>query len=196
MQTKKIAVYTENDNRNFFGWTIEKVSKALSSLCRMVSNDGNIKNDTDFQLALSYTLSVYAYFHGDLTKISCEITEKLLFNYGYEGYLYLEDLIHETSNSLLLKNKRAIENEKEIAHNIIRLINENKPSNRTLIANELSKVNSTKNQWFIQIDNDIEYVHQGEKTWEWFYLKHYNDMYIQEKPTDSFLQEVYDYFKS
>ena len=81
----------------------------------------------------------------------------------------------------------------QIGKPIIQLINENKKTNRTLIAVELSKIK--KKDLLIQsIEEDIELVHQGEKSWEWFYNKHKLDKYYSNYSIDKKLLECYEKF--
>ena len=47
--------------------------------------------------------------------------------------------------------------------------------NRTLIHTHLAKLHY-HNSWTEQISNDIELVTYGEKSWDWFYNKHKNDV--------------------
>ena len=79
---------------------------------------------------------------------------------------------------------------------ILELIEQNKKENRGAIAEQLART-TNPNRWVQQIAADIELVHNGEQSWDWFYTKHGNDRNTF-KPhfTDDFFRMVYEYFQS
>ncbi len=192
MDDLKIIRY--GDCRNFASWTIEKLSNAISGLADLITECPNIKNSDSFHNALYYNLLVYGYLVGGLT----DFTENgnfawLILDYGNDGFLFLKDLIYKSQQSEILKEINASKNDEIAVNNIIQLINENKKTNRTLIAVELSKIK--KKDLLIQsIEEDIELVHQGEKSWEWFYNKHKLDKYYSNYSIDKKLLECYEKF--
>ena len=192
MDDLKIIRY--GDCRNFASWTIEKLSNAISGLADLIPECPNIKNSDSFHNALYYNLLVYGYLVGGLT----DFTENgnfawLILDYGNDGFLFLKDLIYKSQQSEILKEINASKNDEIAVNNIIQLINENKKTNRTLIAVELSKIK--KKDLLIQsIEEDIELVHQGEKSWEWFYNKHKLDKYYSNYSIDKKLLECYEKF--
>ena len=192
MDDLKIIRY--GDCRNFASWTIEKLSNAISGLADLITECPNIKNSDSFHNALYYNLLVYGYLVGGLT----DFTENgnfawLILDYGNDGFLFLKDLIYKSQQGEILKEINASKNDEIAVNNIIQLINENKKTNRTLIAVELSKIK--KKDLLIQsIEEDIELVHQGEKSWEWFYNKHKLDKYYSNYSIDKKLLECYEKF--
>lgn len=84
--------------------------------------------------------------------------------------------------------------EKKIIKKISNLIIQNNATNRTEIAVQLNKIES-ENIWLKIISEDIEYVHQGEKEWSWFYDKHKNDCFTEQKELDKTLTAVYKLFQ-
>ncbi len=189
-----LKIIRDGDCRNFASWTIEKLSNAISGLADLITECPNIKNSDSFHNALYYNLLVYGYLVGGLT----DFTENgnfawLILDYGNDGFLFLKDLIYKSQQSEILKEINASKNDEIAVNNIIQLINENKKTNRTLIAVELSK--TKKKDLLIQsIEEDIELVHQGEKSWEWFYNKHKLDKYYSNYSIDKKLLECYEKF--
>ena len=189
-----LKIIRDGDCRNFASWTIEKLSNAISVLADLITECPNIKNSDSFHNALYYNLLVYGYLVGGLT----DFTENgnfawLILDYGNDGFLFLKDLIYKSQQSEILKEINASKNDEIAVNNIIQLINENKKTNRTLIAVELSKIK--KKDLLIQsIEEDIELVHQGEKSWEWFYNKHKLDKYYSNYSIDKKLLECYEKF--
>ncbi len=189
-----LKIIRDGDCRNFASWTIEKLSNAISGLADLITECPNIKNSDSFHNALYYNLLVYGYLVGGLT----DFTENgnfawLILDYGNDGFLFLKDLIYKSQQSEILKEINASKNDEIAVNNIIQLINENKKTNRTLIAVELSKIK--KKDLLIQsIEEDIELVHQGEKSWEWFYNKHKLDKYYSNYSIDKKLLECYEKF--
>ena len=189
-----LKIIRDGDCRNFASWKIEKLSNAISGLADLVTECPNIKNSDSFHNALYYNLLVYGYLVGGLT----DFTENgnfawLILDYGNDGFLFLKDLIYKSQQSEILKEINASKNDEIAVNNIIQLINENKKTNRTLIAVELSKIK--KKDLLIQsIEEDIELVHQGEKSWEWFYNKHKLDKYYSNYSIDKKLLECYEKF--
>ena len=189
-----LKIIRDGDCRNFASWTIEKLSNAISGLADLITECPNIKNSDSFHNALYYNLLVYGYLVGGLT----DFTENgnfawLILDYGNDGFLFLTDLIYKSQQSEILKEINASKNDEIAVNNIIQLINENKKTNRTLIAVELSKIK--KKDLLIQsIEEDIELVHQGEKSWEWFYNKHKLDKYYSNYSIDKKLLECYEKF--
>ena len=53
------------------------------------------------------------------------------------------------------------------------------------------------NRWTEEVANDLEFVHNGVQSWDWFYGKHHNDRHtFQPCFSNSQVREVYDYFQS
>ena len=189
-----LKIIRDGDCRNFASWTIEKLSNAISGLADLITECPNIKNSDSFHNALYYNLLVYGYLVGGLT----DFTENgnfawLILDYGNDGFLFLKDLIYKSQQSEILKEINASKNDEIAVNNIIQLINENKKTNRTLIAVELSKIK--KKDLLIQsIEEDIELEKKKKKSWEWFYNKHKLDKYYSNYSIDKKLLECYEKF--
>lgn len=189
-----LKIIRDGDCRNFASWTIEKVGNSISGLSNLVTECPNVKESESFHNVIYHNLLVYGYLVGCLTTFSENGNFAwLILDYGYDGYLFLKDLIYKSSQSDILKEIIAFKNDEKIVKNIIQLIKDNNKTNRTLIAVELSKIK--KKDLLIQsIEEDIELVHQGEKSWEWFYNKHKTDKYYSNYNIDKKLLECYEKF--
>lgn len=189
---KGIKVTFEDDCREFSTWTLEKIENALRNLCWLINESPEIINQSSFCSSLDYTLELYALFNCDLHTISSECVYKLLKEYNIEGFYFLKDLINGTEKSKFITLiKQSIRDEQ-----ILCLIEENNKLNRTLLAEPLEQ-SYPKDEWLKSVIDDLEYVHHGEKTWEWFYNIHSEDRsQYQPRITDPLIMEVYDLLKS
>ena len=160
-------------------------------MCWVLREYPGLKEDSNFQCAVGDSVNLFALFAEDLQKIACNKIYRLILQYDIDGYEFLEDLIHDSKCGKLMKEIYQDERSEEI----LELIEANDKENRSKIA-ELLAVCSLKNAWVEHVADDIEEVHQGRKDWEWFYKRHCDDRSTFElKFTDSFIKEVYEYFK-
>ena len=84
----------------------------------------------------------------------------------------------------------------EQSEEILTLIEQNDKLNRTKIASLLSRI-AKPNRWTEEVANDLDLVHNGVQSWEWFYGKHHNDRHTcQPYFSNSQVREVYEYFQS
>lgn len=189
---KDLKITFSDDYRNFTPWVEEKTNNVIKSLCWMLQEDSTLKDDFNFRCAIGDLLKLYALYSGILDVVNLDMLGKLIIGYNFDGYEFLEDLIHGSKRGKLMKEIYQDEREEEI----LLLIEENDKENRTKIG-ELLAVCSLKNAWIECVADDIEEVHQGREDWEWFYKRHCDDRSTFElKFTDSFIKEVYDYFQS
>ena len=189
---KDMKVTFSDTPYDFAGWTEEKCGRLLMGLCRTMKNQPEIINDDSFQDALDNALKLFALSHGNLNGICCNLIYTLLVRFNVAGYDFLEDLLYGTKSSSIMKQIMQLERDEEI----MQLIEANDKLNRTRIAELLGR-SDCSSKWISQISEDIEYVHYGEKTWDWFYNKHHNDRNTFTLQFDnSFIQEVYEYFHS
>lgn len=188
---KDLKVKFSDDSRDFSGWAEEKTNNAIKSLCWMVKENSSLKNDFNFRCAIRDLLKLYALYSEILDVVDLDMLSKLLLEYNFDGYEFLEDLIHDSKRGKLMKEIY----QDERSEDILELIETNDKENRSKIA-ELLAVCSLKNAWVEYVADDIEEVHQGRKDWEWFYKRHCDDRSTFElKFTDCFIKEVYEYFK-
>lgn len=177
---------------DFSPWLQEKCENVLMELCRALQENPDFGNSFFFQTALFESLKIYALCCENLNGIYCELVRSLLIKYNIEGYHFLQDLVNGTQQSTFMKEIfQAGYDEK-----ILELIEGNERSTRTKIAELLAHIEHPS-CWITEIKNDIEFVHNGEKSWEWFHTKHGHDRDIfQPAFSDSFIKEVYEYFQS
>jgi len=189
---KDMKVIFSDTSRDFSPWVREKCQNLLIDLCWVIKESPEIVNNAFFTNAFDDALKLYALSHGNLNGIRCGLVNSLLFRYNVDGYYFLEDLIFKRKQSAIMEKIMCSKHDEEI----LVLIEQNDKSNRQKLAVLLAQSDQT-NPWILNIAEDLEYVHNGEKTWEWFYDLHKNDRntftpYFE----DSFIQKVYDYFHS
>lgn len=189
---KDMKVIFSDTSRDFSPWVREKCQNLLSDLCWVIKESPEIVNKGFFTNAFDEALKLYALSHENLNGISCDLVTTLLFRYNVDGYMFLEDLIFKRKQSAIMRKVMCSERDEEI----LVLIEQNDKSNRQKLAELLAQSDQT-NPWILNIAEDLEYVHNGEKKWEWFYDLHKNDRntftpYFE----DAFIKEVYDYFHS
>lgn len=177
---------------DFSPWLQEKCGNVLYALCGILRENPNIRDDVSFQTALSETLKIYALCNENLNGIHCELVRSLLLKYNIFGYDFLQDLINGTRTSIFMRDAFLSECDEKI----LALIEQNEKTNRTKIAELIAQI-ECPSRWMKEISNDIEFVHNGEKSWEWFYTKHCNDRSTFHGVfADRFIEEVYEYFQS
>lgn len=183
---------------DFSPWLHEKCGNVLMGLCGILQENPGVENSSYFQSALFDALKIYALCCGNLNGICCELVDSLLLKYNIEGYYFLSDLINGTRRSSFMLEIVPDEHEERI----LELIEENERTNRTEIAQLLACI-PHPSHWAKEIENDIEFVHNGEESWEWFYAKHGQDRNTFRATSfnsllkeDSLIKEVYEYFQS
>lgn len=177
---------------DYAAWMHQKSSNVLHDLCCMLRDVPSLKENDRFLSGLGDALKMYALCNGNLNGIYCSLVFTLLLEHNISGYQYLSDLIHGTEGSSIMQD--ILQNQRN--ERILELIEENKRENRSAIAEYLGHM-TVHNRWTQQIAEDIEYVHNGERTWDWFYTKHSNDRNTF-KPhfSNDFFRSLYEYFQS
>lgn len=189
---KDMTITFSDTSYDFSGWMKEKCGNILLSLCGTLRECPDVMNTESFQCALDDALKTYAFCCGNLNGIHCDLVYSLLTTYNSEGYFFLEDLISGTKNSSMMKEVFQYERGEEI----LTLIEQNDKLNRTKIASLLSRI-SSPNRWIEAIANDLELVHNGVQSWEWFYGKHHDDRHtFHPYFSNSLVHELYEYFQS
>lgn len=189
---KDMTIRFSDTPYDFSGWMKEKCGNILLSLCGTLRDYPDVINAESFRFALDDALKTYALCCGNLNGIRCDLVYSLLTTYNSEGYFFLEDLISGTKNSSMMKEGFQCERSEEI----LVLIEQNDKLNRTKLACLLSRI-AKPNRWAEEVSNDLELVHNGVQSWEWFYGKHHDDRYtFQPYFANSQVREVYEYFQS
>ena len=189
---KDMTIKFSDASCDFSGWMKEKCGNILLSLCGTLRDCPDVMNTESFQFALDDALKTYALCCGNLNGICCDLVYSLLTTYTSEGYFFLKDLISGTQNSSMMQEVFQCERIEEI----LTLIEQNDKLNRTKIASLLSRI-AKPNRWTEEVTNDLELVHTGVQSWEWFYGKHHNDRdTCQPYFSNSQVREVYEYFQS
>lgn len=189
---KNIKVTFSDTFHDFAGWTTEKTGRVLRGLSCVVGNHPELLDDDFFQEAFDNALKLYALTHGNLNGIYCALVYELLERFNIDGCDFLRDLINGTKNGKIMQRVMQEERDEEI----LKLIETNKKSNRQVLAEKLSQSDQS-NLWIRNLEDELEHVHMGEETWEWFYNRHCNDRNTF-KPhfEDDFIRKVYEYFQS
>lgn len=189
---KDMKIIFSDTPYDYAQWFQEKCGNILRALCVMLRDNPNIENDDSFQDALSNALKIYALCNENLNGIYCELVLSLLLKYNISGYYLLQDLIHGTHKSTIIQDTFLFDYDE----NILTLIEQNEKTNRTKIAELIAKT-KYPSCWIKEISADIEFVHNGDQSWEWFYTKHCHDRdNLRGIFVDSFIAEVCEYFKS
>lgn len=189
---KDMTIKFSDTSRDFSEWMKEKCGNILLSLCGTLRDCPDVMNTESFRFALDDALKTYALCCGNLNGICCGLVYSLLTTYNSEGYFFLEDLISGTKNSSMMQEAFQCERSEEI----LTLVEQNDKLNRTKIAGLLSRI-AKPNRWTEEVANDLEFVHNGVQSWDWFYGKHHNDRHtFQPCFSNSQVREVYDYFQS
>lgn len=187
-----MTIKFSDTSRDFSGWMKEKCGNVLLSLCGTLREYPDVMNTESFRLALNDALKIYALCCGNLNGIYCDLVYSLLITYNSDGYFFLKDLISGTKNGSMMQEIFQYERSEEI----LALIEQNDKLNRTKIASLLNRI-AKPNRWTEEVANDLELVHNGVQSWEWFYGKHHDDRHTcQPYFSNSQVREVYEYFKS
>ena len=189
---KDMKVTFSDVTYDYAAWLHQKNSSVLRSLCALLRDIPAVKENASFLGALSEALKVYALCNENLNGIYCNLVYDFLVEYNIEGYLYLQDLVNGTEGSSIMEDVMQNKRDEEI----LVLIAENKKENRTAIAERLARMPKL-NSWAAKIAADIECVHNGEHTWNWFYNQHWNDAStFRLHFSKTAYRDLYDYFQS
>ena len=165
-------VYDGINKYNQILWVKEKIKTSLYSiLVELKYNSGESKDNRDgLNTAFSEVFKLYAFFN----KINAtDYIYDFVYNHTLDGLDHLEYVLGISSKKDIFTAR--IESRKEI----LELINEN--NNRTELHGVIQKYKAEysicfrNDKWFNDIDNELELISNGEKTWSWFYNKHKDD---------------------
>lgn len=163
-------VLIQYENKDFSIWAVEKSKNVLFSLCWLIETSPAIATNEYLQDAVCNALKVYTMLKGQLNCFDYNDATQIVIKYGNDGFSFLNDLMDSSRESTLMKG--VFRN--EVNEAIMELIQPTKRTNRTAIATILARIDEP-NSWLKKIGNDLERVHNGEKTWEWFCSLHAAD---------------------
>lgn len=190
---KETKLIVDNDGiYDYTAWLIEKFDRAIRSLAA-VSQVKDICQNSDFTCAMYHLLNILSCLNGKLLRINGDELFPIIAQYGKDGYDFILDLFNGTHNGKIAKEIVDMENTNKALATIFDLVRENIKTNRTLINCELDKI-KFKDALILCLEDDLELLNQGEKTWEWFYEKYKNEHYQKAQKVDSTLVELYKTF--
>lgn len=175
-------------------WVVEKINRAIRNFAKVSRFDSICQNE-DFVEAMSDLLNVLSCLNGKLLRINCNELFPIIAQYGEDGYGFIIDLFNGTHNGKIAKDIVDLENTNKALGAIFDLVRENVQTNRTLINCELDKI-KFKDAFIQCLEDDLELLNQGQKTWKWFYDKYKNEHYKKPHMVDNALVELYLTFGS
>lgn len=184
MSEMKLTIYDEDTKQNFLPWMQEKIEHILTELLRISKHKNKTRKGTDnpiitdddiingnLDYAISDTIKIYSACYGISELYSDRDIFKFICNNYIDGLEYVNYYFGISSQKG--KIHKLLEDNEELEQ-IQSLITPDK-LNRTLIHTHLAKLHY-HNSWTEQISDDIEQVTYGEKSWDWFYNRHKNDV--------------------
>lgn len=170
-------------------WVVEKFNNAIRYLATLSQVEGVCQND-EFVCAMNHLLNILSCFNGKLLRINSRELFPIIAKYGEDGYDFILDLFNNAHNGKIAQEIIDMENTNKALATIFDLIRENDMANRTLINCELDKV-KFEDSLIWCLEDDLERLNQGEKTWEWFYEKYKGEHYQKKHLVEESLVELY-----
>lgn len=170
-------------------WINEKFNHAIRHLAKVMQED-DICQNSDFVSAMTYLLNVFSCLNGKLFRMNSNEILPIVQQYGEDGYDFIIDLFNNTHNGKIAQEIVDVESTNKALATIFDLVRENVKSNRTLINCELDKI-KFEDSLIWCLEDDLELLNQGQKTWEWFYEKYKNEHYQKAHQVDDALVELY-----
>lgn len=169
MDDIKLEIYSEGDHCNFSPWMEEKITNILHDLLMIVPE--NEEMETYIASAFGDALKIYALCIGINIIYNDTDIRYFIFENKLDGLEYVKYVLGRSTKkgviALTIKDNQLIDD-------ICSLITTEK-TNRTLIHEKLAKL-TNHNDWTEMITYDLEEVTMCNKTWEWFYSQHKNDV--------------------
>lgn len=185
-----LTIIDEETNRNFSTWVEEKLKIAIRSLCRMSHVNLSESECDNLKSALLYNIDLLSAVTGK-EEIRDERVIDFIFQRGVDAFEYVEYIFELTRNEgtyvRRIKDNDAIDE-------IMQHITPDK-ANRTELLSIIAPM-KYKNSWVCNIEDDLEDVTTGEKTWDWFYNKHKDDKEEGKKILDGDEIEAIEYIQS
>lgn len=166
-----LEIFDVETKRNFKPWLEEKVIKAIEECFYAKENTESKAERCHIEEALKRLLTIYFAVNGKTKDV--EILENLFAKKNLKFF-------HKFQSVALLDNKtdavKIAIPETEVYEQIKKLITpENRRTQLAMAIQEYQNCHGKGNSWMEGILNDLELVHSGIKTWDWFYSKHKND---------------------
>lgn len=169
MNDIKLKIFSEGDYRDFSPWMKEKITYILHNLLMVVPE--NEEMETYIASAFEDALKIYALCIGVNIIYNDKDIRYFIFKNKLDGLEYVEYVLGRSTEkgviALTIKDNKLIDE-------ICSLITTEK-TNRTLIHEKLAKL-TNHNAWTEMIADDLEKVTMCNKTWDWFYSQHKNDI--------------------
>ena len=173
------------DNRDFSGWVEEKLDNAVESLI-------DVKSVNDIKHALSELLKIKCLlFYGLSGTAAHQQVVSFIIKHKYNGYSQLCRYLRICEDSECMIEWISIQNDN--VKPIKDLLDINKKSNRTLLHEELRKI-EYKNRELNYFEDDLETVTQGENTWEWLVLRYKDNSFLRVSTEDYYKYRNIDLF--
>jgi hypothetical protein len=185
-----LIIKDEATNYNFSSWVNEKLKAAIRGICR-ISHENLSELDLDnLYNALLYNIVLLSATTGKGKMDDGKVID-FIFNRGIDAFEYVEYIFkltrYEGAYVKKIKDNDAIDE-------IMQHITPDK-ANRTELLSIIAPM-KYKNSWVCNIEDDLEDVTMGEKTWDWFYNKHKDDKEEGKKILDGDEIEAIEYIQS
>lgn len=185
-----LTIIDEETNRNFSPWVKEKLEIAIRSLC-CISHKNLSEPDCDnLRSALLCNIKLLSAVTG-IGKMCDRKVIDFIFERGIDAFEYVEYIFeltkYEGTYVRRIKDNDAIDE-------IMQYITPDK-ANRTELLSIIAPM-KYKNSWVCNIEDDLEDVTMGEKTWDWFYNKHKDDKEEGKKILEGDEIEAIEYIQS
>ena len=156
----------------FNTWMTEKLNKAImmSFLAKEQTIDKNAKES--IRMSLRYLLKIKFALRGKNDNDGEWFINLFLNN----DHKFFEKYINLATSTDFNKEERFFISDHKVFEDVKCLIT--KEQNRTLLEEKLQQYENERinyNSWIKELQKDLEFVHQGQKKWKWFYEKHVGD---------------------
>lgn len=166
-----LEIFDVETKRNFKPWLEEKVIKAIEECFYAKENIESKAERCHIEEALKRLLAIYFAVKGKAKDV--EILENLFAKRDLKFFCKFQSV------ALLDNETEAVKMvipETEVYDQIKRwIIPENKRTELALAIQGYQNCYGKGNNWFEGVWSDLELVHDGIETWDWFYNKHKND---------------------
>ena len=185
-----LTIIDEETNRNFSPWVKEKLEIAIRSLC-CISHKNLSEPDCDnLRSALLYNIDLLSAVTGK-GKLCDDKVIDFIFQRGIDAFEYVEYIFKLTSREGAYVRKVK---DNDAIDEIMQYITPDK-AGRTELHCIIARM-EYKNYWVCRLEEDLEAVTTGEKTWNWFYDKHKDDKKESKKILDGNEIEAIEYIQS
>lgn len=167
-----IEIKDLDTGREFNTWMWEKLNRAIAMSFHAKEHTTNENALESIKMSLSYLMKIEFVLRGKIDNDG-----ELFINLFVEkDYVFFQKYIGLATSQGTNKKERFYNTEYEVFEEVKCLIT--KESNRTILEEKLQQYENSKisyNRWIKELQKDLEFVHQGQEKWEWFYEKHAQD---------------------